>query len=779
MKLSSKFIKRSNEMCDFDNHVPAPYFRKTFELEFEPEKAEITVTGLGFYELYINGKNVTKGPLAPYITNFHKAIYYDNYDLTNILRKGKNVIALVLGNGFRNSFGGFIWDFDFPEARGPVCTALCIEAENAENKFSLEADESFKTHDSPILYDDLRMGYVYDSRKEIPHWNETDFDDSGWDNAVFETTPAGKRLLSHTDPIAFTGVLKPVSIRHYDSLPFAYESTLADSKPFKETVRNNVYIYDFGEDNSGITVLKINGKPGQKITVRHAEYAPNGLFSITNISFIRPESTEKYLEYSQKDVFICKGGEEVFIPKFKYDGFRYIFVEGLEESQATEDAFEFWTMSSKIEKKATFESSDETLNTLAQMVCRSDVSNFVYYPTDCPQREKNGWTGDISMSAEHMMLWMKAENSLRQWLEECRLLQSPRGAIPCIVPTYTWGVESWGVGPTWDSAIFNVTLEIYRHTGDIGVIKENAQMFLRYLSFVLTMRRDDGTIAYGLGDWLDPYEHINGFIASPLEVTDTVMTMLNAQKAAFMFKQAGLEHEYSYAEGIAAELRKTVRARLIDFDTMSVKGNCQTSQAFGIAAGIFEENEIEKANKRLLELIEANDNENACGMIGLRYIFNVLCDMGEYDLAYKMITSEKRTGYGSFIKNGFTTLPEKFVFDEVTDFGSLNHHFFGDILSVFIQKFAGIRPNPNYDDVNYCVISPSFVSNLKYCGASYDSLFGTVSCRYDRVGEKKIKLMLSVPDNINCVLKLNKSSINGEKEFKLQSGKTEFLIDEE
>ena len=146
MKLSARFIKATEEMCDFDRPVPAPYIRKTFTLETEPKQAEITICGLGFYELYINGRNITKGPLAPYISNPDDVCYYDHYDLAGLLKKGKNAIGVILGNGFRNAFGGFVWDFDKASCRGAPIVALCLEARDGQNALELEADETFRTH---------------------------------------------------------------------------------------------------------------------------------------------------------------------------------------------------------------------------------------------------------------------------------------------------------------------------------------------------------------------------------------------------------------------------------------------------------------------------------------------------------------------------------------------------------------------------------------------------------------------------------------------------------
>ena len=180
MFLSKKFIAANYDVADFTNVVPAPYLRKTFNLDFTPESAEITICGLGFYELYINGVNITKGALAPYISNPDDICYYDNYDVKSYLKTGKNAIGIVLGNGFRNSFGGFVWDFEKADCRGAVCLALSFEAKSGDKSVTFEADESFKTHPSPLKRNDVRMGTLYDARDEIAGWNLPDFDDGSW-----------------------------------------------------------------------------------------------------------------------------------------------------------------------------------------------------------------------------------------------------------------------------------------------------------------------------------------------------------------------------------------------------------------------------------------------------------------------------------------------------------------------------------------------------------------------------------------------------------------------
>lgn len=748
MRFSYKFIKAGKGICDFDNHVPAPYFRKCFDLDFLPSKAEITICGLGFYELYINGKNITKGPLAPYISNTDDICYYDNYDVSNLLVKGKNAVGILLGNGFRNSFGGFVWDFDKASCRGEPTVSLYIEATDGKDVFELEADETFKVHSSPIIFDELRMGCRYDARLEIPNWNMPDFDDCGWDNAVCEKTPKGIKKLCEAEPIVITGELKPVEITHYDELPYCYESSKVGAAPVISTIRRNIYIYDFGVNSAGVTKLKVkNAKKGQIITVRHAEDKVNGNVSVNSTIFIRSDTTSKYLEYAQTDMYICKGGDEEFIPKFKYDGFRYAYVEGLEKEQATNDALTFLVMNSDLKERASFECSDEALNKLHEITRRSVLSNFYYFPTDCPHREKNGWTGDASVSAEHILLNLTAEKSLKEWLLNIRLAQRADGALPGIVPTGGWGFE-WGNGPMWDSVCVNLPYYIYKFTGDKAVIEENLTMIMRYLCYISSKRNEKGLLAIGLGDWVDPFEKERGYIASPLEFTDSAISFDIANKASFLFDQIGRKNEAKYAKNIAVDIKSSIREYLIDSTTKIVAGDCQTSQAVALEVGLFEKDELPEARKRLIEIIHRDGDINACGMIGLRYVFHALVNAGEANLAYKIITSEERTCYGYWLKNGATSLWESFPDLSINAGDSKNHHFLGDISSLFIQEFAGLKPNPDAKDIRTFEISPHFISNLNYARASYKSPFGEITVYWERTG-RVIKLDVTAPECMN------------------------------
>lgn len=754
MKFSTKFIRANNRLCDFDSFEPAPYFRKAFNLDFVPTHAELTVCGLGFYELSVNGTPITKGALAPYISNPDQILYYDRYDLSPYLKQGKNVIGILLGNGFRNAYGGYVWNFHTASCRGPVCLALSAEITGADGTLCFEADESFVTHPSPILYNDLRMGYCYDANLAIPDWDAIDFDDSDWLPAEYQETPLGVPHLCRAEPIVKTEEIMPVSVIHQDSVCF-YHKKYQPEIPEEYTRRNNVYLYDFGRNLAGVTRLKINGRPGQRITVRHGEQLVNGELRLNNIlCYTKDEAQNRHAyDHNQTDVFICRGGEEIFLPRFKYDGFRYALVEGLEPEQATKELLTAVVMNSDLAVRADFSCSDEALNKLQEMVLRSDLSNFYYFPTDCPQREKNGWTGDAAVSAEQMLLNLTAEKSLREWLFSIRAAQTENGVLPCIVPTGgNWGFH-WGNGPAWDNVCVELPYRIYQYTGDPDVISENRDMMLSYLDYIFTRRDERGLIHVGLGDWVDPYEEENGKITAPLEVTDTLTVYGMLKKAAFLMDQIECHEDAAHLLEMGAELRNSFRSELID-NSMTVAGNCQTSQAFALASEIFEDSERPLAEQKLIELVYEKNVTNSCGMIGLRHIFHVLTKLQRSYLALRMISSKERTGYGYWVENDTTTLLERFqnIGDPKTT--SYNHHFLGDISNWFIGELAGLSYNPNADDITYFEVAPHPVlaGESAYAKAHFDSQYGRIAVRWERNGEE-ILLSVEIPCGMHATVK--------------------------
>ena len=262
MEFPASFIRASEDYADFDKVVPAPFLRKSFTLTKPVADAELIITGLGFYRVFLNGIELTKCILAPYISNPDDLVYFDRYSIARHLCEGENVIGILLGNGMQNYFGGFPWGFDQASWRGAPMTALRITVRYSDGtKLTVESDETFRTHESPLWFNDLRCGECYDARKEIDGWNLPGFDDSDWSNALMALPPRGEYRFCTAAPIVLGEARTPVSISPY----------------------RDGYLYDFGVNAAGICRLKIAGMPGQTVRMFHGEWFHDGILEEQNL----------------------------------------------------------------------------------------------------------------------------------------------------------------------------------------------------------------------------------------------------------------------------------------------------------------------------------------------------------------------------------------------------------------------------------------------------------------------------------------------------------------
>lgn len=729
------FIKAYNGYCNYPDTLPAPILRKTFDIDFVPQSCSLSICVSGFYELYINGKNITKGRLAPFVSNPGQVVYYDRYEVGDFLCQGKNAVAVILGNGYANQ------DFNYKQYstasfRGPLVMGLELCAHGDGKSFSLSADESFRTHPSALLYDMYHLGTVYDARKEIPGFADRDFDDSLWNKASFADAPKGKIIPSYAEPVVKRYELTPVSVKKQEDFCYFYDN---DGKPFVQTYVKEGWCYDFGVSRAGVCRIKIKGFEGQKITLRHCETLRDGKFCMNSIHTVN-ENSPSYFTRFQTDTYILKGGEEeIYVPSFTYHGFRYVLVEGIDENQATPDLLTYEVLSTHAEKMSDFKCSDNVLNTLYNMAIESDLSNYQHILTDCPQREKCGWTGDISMSAHQFVLSFDCFDNLSMWLEEARYSQREEGMLPGVIPTSGWGY-SWGNGPVWDSAIVNVVYYLYKYYGRKDVIEENSDMIVRYLKYISGRRDDSGLIAIGLGDWCQPGRK-DSQPDSPLVFTDSSQIYQTALRSAFLLEQIGRSEDMEYALNLAGEMKNAIRENLIDFSDMTVVGACQTSQALALRMGIFEENEKEKAYKKLLDIIERDKCTINCGMIGLRNLFHVLLENGNTDLALEMITKKNAPSYRDMIDRGGTALFESLTPNGMQE--SQNHHFYGDIINLFITKLAGININPHMTDIYEVCIAPHINKKMSFAEGCYKSDGNAIEVKWEK-DKDKVKLSVNI-----------------------------------
>ena len=713
MILSDKFICAGEKYASFRRRVHAPWFKKDIKLKSDIAKAEITVCGLGFYELFVDGKRITKSYLAPYITNSDDVVFYDNYNITDLLVRESHEFSFLLGNGMQNAFGGFIWDFHKTSFRSAPKLAFAIELIYADGTAEvIEADESVLTRPSKIVRDDLRLGEIYDAT----------FDEGEWRPAFKTASPKGEKMLSEIKTIVIRDRIAPIKI-------------------WKE---KNAYIYDFGINTAGACQLKINARHNQKVKLTFGELIRDGKFFWHNTSF-----KGSHHKYVQRDVYICKKGENIYTPTFTYHGFRYVKVEGITKDQATENLLTYLVMNTELGHKGEFSCDDEIINTLHRMTLNSTLSNFHHFPTDCPQREKNGWTADAALSMPHTLLYFEPTDNYKQWLVEICKAQNSLGAIPGIVPTGGWGFE-WGNGPAWDSVLTELPWQVWQKRNDISAFEICKDNIIKYLKYLETRMDEKGLLAIGLNDWLAPHRPTK----APLILTDSIEAYDIADKARQMFEVVSDKENADYCRAFAGTIRDSIRKHLFDSEACTFAGNCQTSQSMGIYYGIINPDEKEKAFAALMSYVREADYHIDTGVLGARVVFHVLAENGEIDTVIRMLENPTVPSYKQWIDMGETGLCESF--NPKSDTDSHNHHFWGNISALFMEQICGIKVCA--DKIK---LEPFFPIGMNKAEASFDSVFGKISVSWKRENGKLI-CNLSYPESAKEHIALN---INGADEI--------------
>lgn len=741
MIFSNKFVSATTEKSTTKKNVAAPYLRRTLIFDKVPEKAEITVCGLGFYELFVNGKRLTKGHMSPYVVNPDQVLPYDNYDLSGLFVYGENVIAFILGNGMQNSFDGFMWEFQNARWNSAPKLAFALELETEGVKSVIEADENLLCHPSPIYFDGYRLGEKYDARRIIPDWNGTGCDLSDWTPAIPVQADCGEPMLACNKPIVATCEMKAVSI----------------------TKEDDGYLYDFGYNCVGLTRLSIKGSYGQHIRIDHGEWLCGGKFTQFNITFRDPNQKGEP-KYVQRTEYICRGGDvETHIPTFTYYGFRYAKVTGITEEQATPDLLTYVVMNTELGDRGNFKCSNERLNTLNEMTRRATLGNFQHFPNDCPHREKNGWTADAALSAEQTIMNFEPEDNYLMWEKCLTRALTHEGALPGIVPTGGWGFKH--NGPPWDGALIDLPYFTALLRDDLRLAKEAAGAMIRYFMYLRTRLTDKKLIDFGLGDWCPGYNDYR----APIIFTNSTVTYVLATRAAYLYDRLGMGLEAEYCRGFAKKMREAIRENLIeDKENMIFYGRHQSCQAMAIYYGLCDnEDEKRKAFDFMLEEIHKKDDHMGVGVLGGRVIFRVLCDYGYSDLAIKMIVRPDAPSYGFMIEEGMTTLSE-FI---VVAGKSLNHHFWGDISALMIEYFAGIRVNSDLSGADRVDIAPVFPTDMSFAEAYHNSVCGRVATRWDTAEGGCIKLRLEYPDGARGdVIAPDGYTVNGASRVKAASG---------
>ena len=706
---------------------PSPYFRKEFEWN-GGKSAKIFISGLGYYLLYLNGVRIGDHVLDPIVTRYDIRTRFLEYDVTTFLTQGRNTIAVILGNGWYNCQTREVWHFD--KAPWQDDPKLLFELES-DGKTLVKSDSSWKVfRNGAFRFNQLRNGETYDAGLEIPGWKLNGFDDSQWADTVIVPGPGGIITLQDAPPCKVMKIT-PAQKLH----------DLSDHE----------FVYDAGVNMTGWGRLTVKGTRGSSVKLIYSER-----LDVDGKDIDQSHIAKFVLEGDfQTDKYILSGkNSEIWEPSFTYHGFRYIkaVVAGNVEILSLDACF----VRTSFEECAVFECSDPILNKLCELTKRSYESNFTGIPTDCPHREKNGWTGDAFIAAETGLFFYRSASAYASWLQTVQDCQRPNGQLPAIVPSGGWGYNS-GSGPAWDGAFVMIPWYIYLYTGDDTQIRDHYHGIKRYLDYLGTLS-ENHIVKFGLGDWChyDNNHRVTAALTSTGYYYQFARTV--SKYAVLLGKTGDAEHFRNLAEEIALAFHH----EFYRGNGIYAKGEL-TALTCPLYHGLVPDSEKKQVESKLVELVESENCICDFGILGAKYTPRVLCDIGRADLALKMIVHKDYPGWGYWVKQGATTLHESWK-----STSSLNHIMFGDIAAWMMQYAAGIRPDEQVPGFSQVTLAPAWQCGLTQVKAEYESASGNIRVSWRKTASN-ILFEAELPVNGNVILP------DGTSRF-LQKGKNQMNV---
>lgn len=710
---ATDWVARWIGMNENTNTVPAPsspMLRKTFSSTKSVSRATAYVCGLGYHELYLNGSKVGDSVLEPVWTRYDAHACYTTYDVTTNLISGLNGIGVQLANGFYNQWATDSWNTcSAPWRALPQLLFQMVIKYSDGTQATVVSDESWKVASGPLVLDTTRLGEVYDARLEKPGWATAGYDDTGWSNAILREGITGNLLAPNAEPIKVLQSICAVQI-----IPV--------------TGKPGVYTFDFGQNLAGWGLLNVTGAAGTTITMVYGEKL-NGDGSVNQANI---NNYVKLTNYFQKDIYILKGsGNESYAPRFTYHGFRYAQVSGLPTTPTT-NTLVAQVVRTAFETAGSFVCSSDLLNRIETNTIWSYVGNFVGIPTDCPHREKNGWTGDAQLACEMGLTHFHSEAAYTRWLRDIPPEQLSNGKLSGVIPNAVWGYNM-DDGPSWESAILLIPWFMYQHCGDVRILTNNYSTMKAYVDYETSVASGN-IVSYGLADW----EPAN--TKTPAAVTDTAYyyqdACILAQTAAMMGNTAG-SVQYS---NLAAQIRTSFNNSFYNSANNTYSVGSQTAQSCALYQGLANSNQSFAVSSQLASSVQQNGNKIDTGNLGSKYLLRALCDYGQANTAMALALQTNYPSWGNFTQNGSTTLWE--TWNGTGSHDSLNHIMFGDISGWFIEYLAGIRPGaPGY---KVAVIKPEITGAIKWAKGSHDSPYGNISSSWQLNGSA-ITLDITVP----------------------------------
>ncbi len=731
----------------------SPAFSKRFSLRAVPVGAELRITAAGHYEALLNGKKIGDKVLDPSPTAFDKRVLYSAYDLKGLLHEGENELLVLVGHGWHDIRSTAVWNFETAPWRDFPRVIAQLDVTYADGSVeTVGTDSTWRQVSNPVVFDDVYEGEVVDGR-------------------IKPGAPLGEKELFAVEVPGPKGRLEPQeqpAAKVMEEFRASAVHPLGDGEcmiEFPANVVGWIRLPLYGQKSGDVVSFRYDErmregfKPAfdsMKDGIHDWDKARPGDFRMIDRHFRYPASYRVCAKDAafQCDRYICRGEDgESFEPRFTYKGFRYVYVRGLVRMPKPEDVVACFVHTG-FRTIGEFDCSDATFNRLMEMGVRAYKSNFTDgVPTDCPHREKNGWTGDASIASELAQYVFDNTAAYEKWLGDIIDAQLPDGNIPGIVPTSGWGFK-WGNGPAWDSALSVIPWNLWVYRGDRAIVDKVYPALVKCLAYTSTRADEDGLVKHGLGDW---NAVVNAHMPS-VEFSSSCYYYQAQRIAAEMAKLKGLVDEAKAFDDSAAKTRCAIRAKFARPDGVWDNGG-QTAQAMALAFGIVDESERAATERMLVKSVERTDCHVDMGLLGTKHVFRALSRAGRTDLAWRMLTNETSPSPVDWIKKGGTTL-----WEDWGDGSSRNHIMYGDFVGWAYQYLAGIRlaeaegstsavTIPVETAFRKVVVEPVFLPQLERLSASTEVAGGRLGVSWKRKGSR-VSLAVTIPDGVEAEIRL-------------------------
>lgn len=709
--------------------LPLPLLRKNFHLKGVVKTAVLYISGLGQYEVHINGSKVSDAVLTPGWSDYRKTVFYDSYDVTEMLHSGENALGVLLGNGmyrvqhiagrytkFEGSFGP------------PKCIAqLHIQLVSGQT-LDVATDATWKTVEGPITFTSIYGGEDYDARREVEGWDTPGFNDERWNPAIVVDSPGGTMTPEEAPPIRVLHRYFPV----HQAVP-----------------QTGVTVYDLAQNFAGWPAITVTGEAGATVKLIAGELLnQNGTVSQ------RSSGAPQWFQYTLKGK-----GVEHWHPRFSYYGFRYVQVETTGKLNSIK--IEGQAVHSSSASAGEFTSSNDLLNRIHTLILRSIENNAESLLTDCPHREKLGWLEQTYLLAPAILYDFDFSGIYAALARNLADVQKTDGAhlglIPEIAPQYVLFDPNLGLfddSPEWGSAAVLAPWYLYQRNGNLDALLAQRDVMRRYVDY-LTTRANDGIVSYGLGDWFDVGHGKPGTAnLTSIGVTATAIYYQDLRVVERVMALAGDDAESCRYGAIADRVRDAFNRRFFDAARHRYDMGSQTAQAMPLVLGIATEAERGAVLDALVADIHAHDDHVTAGDIGYHYVVDALLGGGRSDVLLAMLERTDAPSYGYQLAAGATALTEAW---DARPTNSQDHFMLGDAEEWLYRGLGGISIDFSARTEQRLVLEPQIVGDVSWVRSSYDTAWGLVESNWRR-SKTGTQYEFTVPVNATATIWLQRGT---------------------